>query len=71
MKLLAPDGILVSCCCTGLIAPEELEDVIAQTAVEAKRDGQILARRGPAADHPVAMTCRESGYLKCIVSRIG
>jgi 23S rRNA (cytosine1962-C5)-methyltransferase len=71
MKLLASDGILVSCCCTGLIAPEDLEDVIAQSAVEARRDAQILARRGPAPDHPIAATCRESGYLKCIVSRVG
>ena len=71
LKLLAKDGVLVSCCCTGLIVLEELEDVIAQVAVEAKRDLQILERRGPAPDHPVAITCRESGYLKCVVSRVG
>jgi 23S rRNA (cytosine1962-C5)-methyltransferase len=70
LKLLARDGILVSCCCTGLITLQELEDVIAQVVVEGKRDLQILERRGPAPDHPVAITCRESGYLKCIVSRI-
>ena len=70
LKLLAKDGVLVSCCCTGLIAVPELEDVIAQVAVEGKRDLQILERRGPAADHPVAVTCRESGYLKCVVSRV-
>lgn len=69
-KLLAKDGILVSCCCTGLVTAEDLEDVIAQSAVDGRRDVQILARRGPAADHPVAATCRESGYLKCIISRV-
>jgi 23S rRNA (cytosine1962-C5)-methyltransferase len=70
MKLLAPDGVLVSCCCTGLITMTDLEDLIAQVAVDAKRDCQILDRRGPAPDHPVSVTCRESGYLKCIVSRV-
>lgn len=70
MKLLDKDGVLVSCCCTGLIALSELEDLIAQVAVEAKRDLQLLARRGPSPDHPVAVTCRESGYLKCVVSRV-
>ncbi len=70
LKLLARDGLLVSCCCTGLIATHELEDLIGQCSVEAKRDLQILERRGPAPDHPVAITCRESGYLKCIVSRV-
>ena len=43
--------------------------VIAQVAIDAKRDLQILERRGPSADHPVAVACRESSYLKCIVSR--
>jgi len=70
MQLLAKDGVLISCCCTGLITLEEFEDVIVQVAVEGKRDMQILERRGPAADHPVAATCRESGYLKCLVSRV-
>jgi 23S rRNA (cytosine1962-C5)-methyltransferase len=70
MKLLSRDGILVSCCCTGLIDPQEVEDLIAQVAVEGKRDLQLLERRGPAADHPIAVTCRESGYLKCIISRV-
>ena len=70
MKLLAPDGVLVSCCCTGLITMLDLEELLAQVAVEARRDVQIVERRGPAPDHPVAVTCRESGYLKCLISRV-
>jgi 23S rRNA (cytosine1962-C5)-methyltransferase len=69
-KLLARDGILVSCCCTGLIALQEVEDLIAQVAIEQRRDLQILDRRGPCPDHPVAVTCPQSGYLKCIISRL-
>jgi 23S rRNA (cytosine1962-C5)-methyltransferase len=69
LRLLDRDGVLVSCCCTGLIAMSDLEDLIAQCAIEAKRDLQFLERRGPAADHPVAATCRETGYLKCVISR--
>ena len=52
LKLLARDGLLVSCCCSGLIAVDELEDVIAQVAVESKHDLQILARRGAAPRSP-------------------
>jgi 23S rRNA (cytosine1962-C5)-methyltransferase len=70
LKLLARDGLLVSCCCTGLITLQEVEDIIAQVAVERKRDLQILDRRGSAPDHPVAITCPQSGYLKCIISRV-
>lgn len=70
LKLLTRDGLLVSCCCTGLIALAELEDLIAQVAMESKRDLQLLERRGPAADHPVAISCRESSYLKCLISHV-
>jgi 23S rRNA (cytosine1962-C5)-methyltransferase len=44
--------------------------LLAQLAVEEKRDIQILQRRGQASDHPVAVTCLESNYLKCIISRV-
>jgi 23S rRNA (cytosine1962-C5)-methyltransferase len=71
LKLLARDGVLVSCCCTGLITMDVLEDLIAQVAVDNNRDLQLLERRGPSADHPVSVTCREGGYLKCIISRAG
>ncbi|MDB5308963.1 MAG: rlmI 1 [Gemmataceae bacterium] len=70
LKLLDRDGILVSCCCTGLIALADLEELIGQVAVEARRDLQILERRGPSPDHPVAISCRETGYLKCVISRV-
>ncbi len=68
LQLLEPGGVLVSCCCTGLIALQELEDLIAQTSIERRRDLQIIDRRGPSPDHPVAITCPETSYLKCIVS---
>jgi len=70
MRLLAPNGIMASCCCTGLITMDMLEDVIGQVAVAAKRDVQVFERRGPSADHPVAVSCREGTYLKCILSRV-
>jgi 23S rRNA (cytosine1962-C5)-methyltransferase len=70
LKLLDKDGVLVSCCCTGLIAMTDLEELIGQVAVEARRDLQLLERRGASPDHPVAVTCRETGYLKCVISRV-
>jgi 23S rRNA (cytosine1962-C5)-methyltransferase len=70
LRLLEPDGILVTCCCSGLITAEMLADLLAQLAVEERRDVQILERRGQAPDHPVAVTCPESNYLKCLVSRV-
>jgi 23S rRNA (cytosine1962-C5)-methyltransferase len=70
LRLLEPDGILVTCCCSGLITVDMLEELLAQLAAETRRDIQILERRGPAPDHPVSVACRESHYLKCLVTRV-
>jgi 23S rRNA (cytosine1962-C5)-methyltransferase len=70
LKLLEPDGILCTCCCTGLIDMAMLEGLLAQLAAEERRDIQVLYRGGQAADHPVAVTCPESNYLKCLVCRV-
>jgi 23S rRNA (cytosine1962-C5)-methyltransferase len=70
LRLLGPDGILVTCCCSGLITVDMLENLLAQLAAETHRDVQILERRGPAPDHPVSVACRESHYLKCLITRV-
>ena len=54
----------------GLIALDMLHQLLAQLAAEHKRPIQILESRGPAADHPVAANCLETGYLKCILCRV-
>jgi 23S rRNA (cytosine1962-C5)-methyltransferase len=70
LRLLEPDGILVTCCCSGLITQEMLLDLLARLAASERRAIQVLECRGQAADHPVAVTCPESAYLKCILSRV-
>ena len=70
VHLLAPDGILVTCCCSGLVTMAMLDGLLAQLTAEERRDVQVLERRGQAADHPIAATCLETGYLKCLVSRV-
>jgi 23S rRNA (cytosine1962-C5)-methyltransferase len=70
VRLLEPDGFLVTCCCSGLITMGMLEDLLAQLAAEVKRDVQVLEGRGPASDHPVSVACLESHYLKCLIARV-
>ena len=70
LRLLEREGILVTCCCSGLITMSMLENLLAQPAAEEKRDIQILERLGQAADHPVMATCPESSYLKCLICRV-
>ncbi len=70
LRLLESDGILVVCCCTGLITREMLHELLAQLAAENRRMIQILETRGPAPDHPVSATCPETDYFKCIIFRV-
>jgi 23S rRNA (cytosine1962-C5)-methyltransferase len=70
LRLLDRDGLLVTCCCTGLITREMLEELLGQLAAEERREIQVLDRRGQAPDHPVSASCLESGYLKCLICRV-
>jgi 23S rRNA (cytosine1962-C5)-methyltransferase len=70
LRLLEPNGILATCCCSGLIDLAMLENLLAQLAAEERREIQILERRGQAADHPVTVTCPETSYLKCLICRV-
>ncbi len=69
-RLAEPGGFVAFCCCSGLITPEMLTELVAQVAGEEKRDVQILGRRGAAPDHPVAASCLETAYLKCFILRV-
>ncbi|CAN5163445.1 class I SAM-dependent methyltransferase [soil metagenome] len=70
LRLLPKDGILVTCCCSGVITQDMLVEVLSQLGQDEKRDIQLLELRGQAADHPVALSCPETSYLKCLVSRV-
>lgn len=70
IRLLNPDGVLVTCCCSGLITADMLRDLLGRLAADEKRDVQILHQTGQPPDHPVAATCLESAYLKCLVCRV-
>jgi 23S rRNA (cytosine1962-C5)-methyltransferase len=70
LRLLNPDGIFVMCCCSGLITMDHLIELLAQTASTERRHVQILDRRGAAPDHPLALSCLETGYLKCLITRV-
>jgi 23S rRNA (cytosine1962-C5)-methyltransferase len=47
-----------------------LQASLAEVAAEERRDVQLLEVRGQAADHPVAVTCPETDYLKCLICRV-
>lgn len=70
MKLLSPDGILVSCSCSRPLSDELFTRVLWQSSVEAGRDACMLGYFGQGADHPILLTFPESKYLKCAVMQV-
>jgi 23S rRNA (cytosine1962-C5)-methyltransferase len=71
LDVLEPDGILVTCSCSGHVDRQLFAEVLAQVAEQSARPIQILEQRGQAPDHPVTASCLETEYLKCFVCRVG
>ncbi len=64
LKLLSPDGILSTYCCSHHVSEREFLDVIADASVDAKRSLRVIARHSQRRDHPVILTLPETAYLK-------
>jgi 23S rRNA (cytosine1962-C5)-methyltransferase len=64
LKLLAPGGMLATFSCSGAVAPDLFQSIVAGAALDAGGDVKIIERFGAAADHPVALEFPEGEYLK-------
>lgn len=69
MQLVAPDGLLLTCSCSGLLDQAEFSKIVC-AAPEVGRRVQVLMKGGAAADHPIATNCPESEYLKTMWLRL-
>jgi len=70
MRLLADEGILVSCSCSYHVSADDLQAAIAKAARGAGKSVQILEHRGQAPDHPVHPAIAETRYLKAFYCRV-
>jgi 23S rRNA (cytosine1962-C5)-methyltransferase len=70
IRLIADEGILVSCSCSYHVSAEDLQDAIAKAARGADKHLQILQLGGQAPDHPVHPAIPETRYLKAYFCRI-
>ena len=69
-KLLRPGGLLATFSCSGAVGPDLFQKVVADAALDAKRDARIVARYAQPADHPVALAFPEGFYLKGLLCEI-
>ena len=69
LRLLRPDGLLVTCSCSGKVSASAFEEMLLGAAEDVRRPVQILARRGPGPDHPALGGLPETEYLKAFFLR--
>jgi 23S rRNA (cytosine1962-C5)-methyltransferase len=64
MSLVAPEGWLLTCSCSGLVNAELFQKIVFSASVDARRSFSIAERQGAGPDHPVSLDCPEGEYLK-------
>jgi 23S rRNA (cytosine1962-C5)-methyltransferase len=69
-KLLRPGGRLFTFSCSGLVSAELFQKIVADAALDAGREVQLLERLGQASDHPTALPFPEGTYLKGLICRV-
>jgi 23S rRNA (cytosine1962-C5)-methyltransferase len=67
---VARGGIVVTCSCSGSVSEEQFLRMLRDAAAAARRDVRVLHLRGAGADHPVALECPETRYLKVAVLQV-
>jgi 23S rRNA (cytosine1962-C5)-methyltransferase len=68
-KLLKPGGILFTFSCSGLVTPDLFQKIVADAALDAGRDAQILRTLTQGPDHPTSLNFPEGAYLKGLICR--
>jgi len=69
LKILRPDGCLVTCSCSYHVHEADLEGILAEAATDAGATVTVVEKRRQARDHPVVLGVPETYYLKCFVLR--
>jgi 23S rRNA (cytosine1962-C5)-methyltransferase len=68
-QLLEPGGYLVTFSCSGALKADLFQKIVADAALDARRDAHLLHRLEQAPDHPTALPFPEGTYLKGLVCR--
>ena len=69
-KLLSSGGTLFTFSCSGLVSAELFQKIVADAALDAGREAQIVRRLAQASDHPTLLSFPEGAYLKGLICRV-
>jgi len=70
LKLLRPNGTLMTFSCSGGVKPDLFQKIVAGAALDAGVDPLVMAHLEQSPDHPVALNFPEGAYLKGLVLRV-
>jgi 23S rRNA (cytosine1962-C5)-methyltransferase len=69
-QVVAPDGLLLTCSCSGGVDAAEFESAARIALARAGRMAQIITSFGPSLDHPTLPGFVEDRYLKALLLRV-
>jgi len=69
-KLLRSGGVLFTFSCSGLMDRDIFQKIVADAALDAGRDTQIVRWLAQAPDHPSSLNFPEGSYLKGLVCKV-
>jgi 23S rRNA (cytosine1962-C5)-methyltransferase len=67
LEVLEPNGILVTCSCSGLVDEGDFHQAIVRAMRQKHRAAKLIARLGASSDHPIHPSMPETLYLKVLV----
>lgn len=70
MQLLNPNGVLLTFSCSGLLDAGLFQKVVADAALDARKNVYFVERLQQAADHPISSNYPEGYYLKGLVCQV-
>jgi 23S rRNA (cytosine1962-C5)-methyltransferase len=70
LRLVAPEGLYVTCSCSGMLGVGEFEQIVITSAHRRNKRLQTFDRTGAGPDHPTLSNYPESRYLKVLWSRV-
>lgn len=71
LQAVRPGGLLLTCSCSGLLSRDDFLDMIRQATHITHRAANVFDITGAAGDHPIALDCPETSYLKAAWLRVG
>jgi len=70
MKIIEPDGLLLSCSCSQPLAPDLFQKILFAAAADAKRAVRIIGQSSHAPDHPINIYHPEGRYLQAVLLHV-